>query len=81
MIYLIVGAIIAIVLFLCAYLGFKEGLRLGMNASKGISPTPLKNPIQIVEDSIELINVNKENTEYDKELAEMLMYTGDKPKG
>ena len=76
----IISTIIGIVLFLCLFLGFKEGLRLGMNAAKGIQPAPLKNPVQAVIETVEGVKAHKDNDEYDKELAEMMRYTGDLPK-
>jgi len=33
--YIALSAVIGLLLFLCAFLGFKEGLRLGIKASKG----------------------------------------------
>lgn len=81
MVYLIACVTIAIILFLCLFLGFKEGLRLGMNAAKGIQPAPLKNPVQAVIETVEGVKAHKDNEEYDKELAEMMGYTGDLPKG
>lgn len=80
MAYLILCVVVAIVFFLCLFLGFKEGLRLGMNAAKGIQPTPLRNPVQAVIETVEGVKAHKENEEYDKELAEMMRYTGDLPK-
>jgi len=73
----IISTALGIVLFLCGFLGFKEGLRLGMTTVKGIPPTPPKNPIQAVTETVDEIKVHHENAEYDKELAEMLAYTGD----
>lgn len=81
MLVVISSTIIGIVLFLCLYLGFKTGLRLGMNAAKGIQPVPLKNPVQAVIETVEGVKAHKDNEEYDKELAEMMRYTGDINKG
>lgn len=76
----IISTALGIVLFLCLLLGFKEGLRLGMNTAKGIQPTPLRNPVQAVIETVEGVKAHKDNEEYDKELAEMMRYTGDLPK-
>lgn len=42
-----------IVLFLCLYLGFREGLRVGMQAAKGAEPKPIKNPITVIKEKKE----------------------------
>lgn len=52
MVIAIISTALAIVLFLCLYLGFRTGLRLGMNAAKGIAPPPLKNPVIAVQDAV-----------------------------
>jgi hypothetical protein len=44
----IISAGLAIVLFLIAYLGFRTGLRLGMQAAKGQIPPKIASPVQAV---------------------------------
>jgi hypothetical protein len=44
----IISAGLAIVLFLIAYLGFRTGLRLGMQAAKGQMPPKIPSPVQAV---------------------------------
>jgi hypothetical protein len=44
----IVSAALAIVLFLCLYFAFRDGLRLGMNVSKGNDIKPFKTPIRAI---------------------------------
>jgi autotransporter translocation and assembly factor TamB len=56
---------LAIVLFLCLLLGFRYGLKLGMNAAKGIVPE-IKNPIIAVKDAVEDIKAHDEQVEADK---------------
>lgn len=77
----IISTALSLVLFLCLYLGFRTGLRLGMSVSKGTPPTPLRSPVQAVIETVEGVKAHKDNEEYDKELAEMMRYTGDLPKG
>ena len=47
----IVSTALAIVLFLCAYLGFRTGLRLGMKTAKG-HITPRLEPVRAVKEDI-----------------------------
>jgi hypothetical protein len=44
----IISTALAIVLFLCLYFAFREGLRLGMNVSKGNDIKPFKTPIRAI---------------------------------
>lgn len=39
---------VGILLFLCLYLGFRTGLRLGMQVAKGQIPPKISNPVQAV---------------------------------
>lgn len=77
----IISTALAIVLFLCLYLGFRTGLRLGMNASKGITPPPLKNPVIAVQDAVNDVKEHGEKIDSDKLISEglknMFGYTGD----
>lgn len=49
---LIISAGIALALFICFALGYREGLRLGMRSAKGIEPKPIKSPVATIRDSI-----------------------------
>jgi hypothetical protein len=71
---------IAGLLFLCAFLGFKEGLRLGLNVTKGITPQPTKNPIQAITDIVEEVKNNKGQKDTQEIFNNMLNYNGDIPK-
>lgn len=44
--------LIAIALFVCFALGYKEGLRLGMRSAKGIEPKPIKNPVTAIKEAV-----------------------------
>jgi len=58
-----------ILLFLCLFLGYREGLRLGMRASRGTEPTPVKSPVKIVRD-IKEQNANRREAEILKSVWE-----------
>lgn len=79
----IISTALGIVLFLCLYLGFRTGLRLGMNVAKGITPPPVKNPVVAIQDAINEIKQHDDQIKADKLFTEglynMLNYTGDLP--
>jgi len=72
---------LAIVLFLCLYLGFRTGLRLGMNTAKGITPPPLRNPVQVIQEVRDSAEQSKASKAYTEGLNNIMSYTGDLPKG
>ena len=65
-------------LFLCAFLGFRQGLRLGMQTAKGIVPPKLKSPVEVVKEAI--AKPDPATTELLKGYANMMAYTGEIPK-
>ena len=72
----IISTILAIILFVCLHLGFRQGLRLGMQTAKGQIPSKL--------DPIGLVKPIKPTVLQDKLLdgyANMMAYDGDLPKG
>jgi hypothetical protein len=77
----IISTALAIVLFLCLYFAFREGLRLGMNVSKGKDIEPLKTPIKAIQEHKTNKEVEKANKEFQDELNSILSYTGDEPEG
>ena len=69
----IIGLSIGIVLFLCLYLGFRQGLRLGMQTARGQIPPKLVKT-----------KAGKQAGVQDELLdgyANMMAYNGDLPKG
>ncbi|HRR04858.1 MAG TPA: hypothetical protein P5215_06240 [Bacteroidales bacterium] len=78
---LLLGLSIGIGLFLCAFLGFREGLRLGMNVSKGNDIKPFKTPIRVIQEHKTNKEVEKANKEFQDELNALMSYTGDEPEG
>jgi hypothetical protein len=78
---IITSTALAIVLFLCLYFGFREGLRLGMNVSKGKPIEPLKSPIKAIQEHIENKEVKKAEKELQDEIDAIMGYTGDLPEG
>ena len=75
----IISTALAIVLFLCLYFGFREGLRLGMNVSKGKPIEPLKGPIKAIQEHIENKEAKKAEKELQDEIDAIMGYTGDLP--
>lgn len=73
----ILSAIIGTALFLCAYLGFRTGLRLGMNVAKGQMPPPVKTPVEVVHEIIDKKEIEKVNKDIMDELNALMNYTGD----
>lgn len=51
MIEILIGAGIGFGIFLCAFLGFRQGLRMGMQASKGVAPPAIQHPVQAVREA------------------------------
>ena len=74
MLILIVSAGLGIVFFLCLYLGFKTGLRLGMNTAKGEVLKPI-NPIKAVIDIKENHEAKKEADKLDQEFTDIMSAT------
>lgn len=72
---------LSIVFFLCLYLGFREGLRLGQKVSKGEEIKPLKSPITALKEHKENKEQEKLNKEFEQEYQAMMNYDGDIPKG
>ena len=72
----IISTVLAIFLFLCLYLGFRQGLRLGMQTAKGHIPPKL--------DPIGLVKPVKPTVLQDKLLdgyANMMAFNGDPKDG
>lgn len=67
---------LAIVLFLCLYLGFRQGLRLGMQTSKGIVP-PKIDPVAAVANKVSEVKQTSAQNELLKGYSNMMAYTGD----
>ena len=67
---------LAIVLFLCLYLGFRTGLRLGMQTTKGQIPPKIRNPVEAVKDKIAEAKQEEATAELLKGHANMMAYDG-----
>jgi Mg2+/citrate symporter len=78
--YIIASTVIAIVLFLTAFLGFKEGLRMGLMTANKTMPPKTKNPIAAILDMKQDIEISKEEREFNKEMQAFEAYNGDLPK-
>jgi hypothetical protein len=70
----ITSAGVGILLFLCAFLGFKQGLRLGMQAARGQIP-PKLNPMSVVTEAKQ----PDPQDELLKGYANMMAYNGELP--
>ena len=66
-------------LFLCAFLGYREGLRLGMQTARGQIPPKIKSPVEVVREAI--AKPDPATTELLKGYANMMAYNGEIPKG
>jgi hypothetical protein len=77
----IIILVLTIALFLLAFTGFIQGVRLGMRTVKGIEPQPLKNPVQIIHEIKQDAEQRKENELLMQDLEAVNNYTGDLPKG
>lgn len=79
----IASVALAIVLFLCLYLGFRTGLRLGMQVAKGEAPESIK-PVQAVVNTVQDIKTSKTSAEANKAFSDgftaIMNYNGDLPK-
>ena len=76
----IISTALGIVLFLCLYLGFRTGLRLGMNSVNGITPLPVKSPVKAVQSIKSDIEAAKADDAFNKGFAALMGYDGDMPK-
>lgn len=75
----ITSTALGIVLFLCLYFGFRTGLRLGIDVSKGKPIEPIKSPIVAIQEHIETKEAKKANKELQDEIDLIMGYTGDLP--
>mgnify|MGYP000961818792 CR=1 FL=1 len=75
----IISTALGIVLFLCLYLGFRTGLRLGMQTSKGQVP-PKIDPVGTIQAKKEEAKQAKLTGNLLEGYANMMAYDGDHPK-
>lgn len=73
----IISTALSLVLFLCLYFGYREGLRLGMSISKGKPIEPIKSPIKAIQEHIESKETKKAEKELQDEIDSIMSYTGD----
>ena len=74
----IISVVVGGLLFYCAFLGFRQGLRLGIQTSKQIIPPPIKSPLQAFTDIVDGVKQKKEANDIQDEINLMQRYTGDK---
>lgn len=70
---MLIGTGVAILLFICFIFGYREGLRLGMQASRGKEP---KNPVTAVRDDLKQAKANKKIEEALNEYEAFEKYDG-----
>lgn len=73
----IISTVLSLVLFLCLYFGYREGLRLGIDVSKGKPIEPLKSPIKAIQEHIGNKEEKKAEKELQDEIDSIMSYTGD----
>ena len=67
---------LGIALFLCLFLGFRQGLRLGMQTAKGVTPPKLRNPVQVVKSMVAEAKAEEEQASLMQDHARMMQYDG-----
>jgi hypothetical protein len=72
----IISAGVGTLLFLCLYLGFRTGLRLGMQTAKGQIPPKIRNPVEAVKEKVAEAKQEKAVTELLDGHARMMAYDG-----
>jgi hypothetical protein len=72
----IISTALAIVLFVCAFLGFREGLRLGMTVKQGVTPEPIKGPLQAIREHREAVHIREDAEKEAAAWQEMEQYDG-----
>jgi uncharacterized protein YoxC len=77
---MVVVIALAIVLFLCFIFGFRYGVKLGQQASKGTLP-PVKGPVKAIKQSQEANEIGKANKQLLKDINALIGYTGDEIAG
>lgn len=72
--------IIGLVLFFMCYLGFRQGLRLGMQTAKGNIPQAIRSPLTVIEEVKLSREQQKRREQEEKEFLEMLAFNGERKK-
>jgi hypothetical protein len=80
----IISAGLGVVLFFIAFMGFKQGLRLGMKTAKGELPKPIRSPAEIIKETVQEVREIKEDHEhakaakkFEEDMERFMSYTGD----
>lgn len=76
--------IMFLLIFVVVFMGFLEGVRLGMRSVKGIEPNRIKNPVSAVINTIHEAKTTAEQNKADEAFREgfnaIFSYDGDSPK-
>jgi hypothetical protein len=73
--YILTSVGVGILIFLCAFLGFRQGLRLGMQTVRGQIP-PKINPVATVKEAVSQSKPDPATAELLKGHANMMAYDG-----
>jgi hypothetical protein len=72
----IIGTILGIVLFIISFMGFREGLKLGIMVKQGLTPEPIKGPIQAIREHREAKHIKEQMNKEAEEWREIDSYDG-----
>ncbi len=72
----IISTGVSILLFLCLYLGFRQGLRLGMQTARGQIPPKIRNPVQAVKEAVTEAKQDMATNELLKGYSNMMAHDG-----
>ena len=73
---LICAALLGLFFFVVLYLGFRTGLRLGMQTAKGQIPPKIKTPVEVVKEAIDEAKQDKQVNSLLADHQRMMDYDG-----
>jgi len=72
---------LGVVLFFIAFMGFKQGMRLGINTAKGEMPPTLVEEVKETVNKVREIKIEHEqvkvNKKFEEDMTKFMSYTGD----
>ena len=72
----IVGALMGVCFFIVPILAYREGIRIGMQAVKGIEPQKVKSPVTIVKEINQDHELAKADKKFNEDLEKLMTYKG-----
>lgn len=83
MINTIIGAVLGLCFFIVPVLAYREGIRVGMQLSKGIEPPKVQSPIEVVKEVVKEVHdikleqeQAKADKKYNDDIAKLMAYYG-----